>query len=183
MLILASKSPRRKEILEMSKIPFKIIIEDVKEDVENSNPSEYVIKTSEKKALPLINSYPDDVILCCDTVVYIDNKILEKPHSKEEAFQMIKEIQGRSHFVLTGVYLGNIKKHDSFSVKTKVIVDRLSDQEIEEYVNTSEPYDKAGAYAIQGIFGKYIKGIVGDYYNVMGLPINAIQKKLKKFNI
>ena len=94
---------------------------------------------------------------------------------------MIKLLQGNSHYVVTGVFLGNKKKSYTFSVATKVTVSKMCEDEILEYINTSEPYDKAGGYAIQGIFGKFIESIDGDYYNVVGLPINSIYKYLKEF--
>lgn len=183
MLILGSKSPRRKEILEMVKIPFKIILKDVVEDIDSLDPIEYVLSTSLKKAQAIIEEVnEDDIVLCCDTIVYIDNLILGKPKDKNAASEMIKRIQGKTHSVLTGVYLGNKISSQSFYEKTEVTVSKMSDNEIEEYINTKEPYDKAGGYAIQGIFGKFIERIQGDFYNVMGLPINHVYQVLKSLN-
>lgn len=184
MLILASKSPRRREILEMINIEFKVLNLDVEENVEENNPVEYVKKTAMKKGLAASNIMENDTILSCDTIVVLENEILEKPKSKEDAFNMIKKLAGKNHLVYTGVYLANKSQNycENFYVGTKVIVDELTDDEINEYINTSEPYDKAGGYAIQGLFGKYIKGIEGDYFNVVGLPINEIYARLKKLN-
>lgn len=183
MIILASKSPRRKEILTMAGIDFKVVVKDVAEDVLEANPALYALKTAQKKALAVLEDYPNEIILSADTVVTVDNLILEKPKNLDDARHMIKLISGREHKVITGVYLGNKIKHEVFSVETKVYVSSLTDDEIEEYINTPEPYDKAGGYAIQGIFGKYIEKIDGDYYNVVGLPINTIINKLKSINI
>ena len=180
MIILGSKSPRRKEILEMTGIPFKVVIEDVAEDVECDNYLDYPKLTAKKKGLPLVKSYHDDIIVTADTIVYCDGRILGKPKNKEEAYEMIELLSGRSHIVVTGVYIKTKTQEYNYSVETKVFVSKLSKEEINDYINTSEPYDKAGAYAIQGIFGKYIEKIDGDYYNVMGLPINSIYEKIKE---
>ncbi len=183
MLVLVSKSPRRKEILEMSKIDFKVLILDVDENVEERDPKRYVEMTARKKGLAGIEELPNDIILSCDTIVVLENEILEKPKNREDAYQMIKKIAGRSHMVYTGVYIGNKNKHmeECFHVETRVNVSKMNEKEILEYINTDEPYDKAGGYAIQGLFGKYIEGIEGDYFNVVGLPINIIYNYLKKY--
>lgn len=179
MLILASKSPRRKEILEMAGIEFETYVSDVDEDIEKCDPALYVQKTAQKKASAVLEKFPGAIILSADTVVTIDNLILEKPKDIDAARDMINKISGKEHSVITGVYLGNNKKYELFYVETKVYVSKLTKEEIEEYILTSEPYDKAGGYAIQGIFGKYIEKIEGDYYNVVGLPINKVIEKLK----
>ena len=183
MFRLVSKSPRRKEILEMAGIDFVVTNIETEEDVEKNDPSNYVTKTAYKKGIEAYNLYPNDIILSADTIVVFDNKILEKPKDKEDAYRMIKMIQGNEHYVYTGVFLG--RKQDNinynFYEKTKVVVGDLTEEEILEYINMDEPYDKAGAYAIQGFFGKYIEKIEGDFFNVMGLPIHSINKKLKDF--
>lgn len=181
MLILGSQSPRRKEILEMAKIPFKVKVIDVFEDVKKSDPKDYVTKTALKKGLAYLDKFPSDVLLCCDTVVDVDGVILEKPKDINDAKRMITLIQGRSHLVHTGVFLGNIDSYDNFVVTTKVYVRSMSEDEINEYIKTTEPYDKAGSYAIQGIFAKFIEKIDGDYYNVMGLPLCEVNKRIKKY--
>ena len=179
MIILGSKSPRRKEILTLSGIPFRVEIREVEENIKCDNYLDYPKLTARKKGEAFNNLYPDDIILTADTIVYLDNEILGKPHSKEEAFEMISKISGRIHEVVTGVYIRTKDKIENFTVSTFVEVGKLSEQEILDYINTSEPYDKAGAYAVQGIFGKFIKRIDGDYYNVMGLPIHEIYEKIK----
>ncbi|MBO4666832.1 MAG: septum formation protein Maf [Bacilli bacterium] len=180
MIILGSKSPRRKEILEMVGLPFNVVIEDVDEDIKCSDYLDYPRLTAKKKGEPLVALYPNDIVLTADTIVYLDNKILGKPKTKEEAYEMIKLLSGRSHIVVTGVYIKTKDNEYNYSVETEVFVSKLSEKEINDYINTKEPYDKAGAYAIQGIFGKYIEKINGDYYNVMGLPINSIYEKIKE---
>jgi len=180
MIILGSKSPRRKEILELLGLDFKIYVPDVEEDITDYNtPEEYVLKTALKKGLATQKEFYNDVVLCADTIVAIDNEILEKPKNKDDARSMINKIQGKYHMVYTSVYLGKEDKYDNFVCGTKVFISEMSAQEIEDYINTQEPYDKAGAYAIQGIFAKHIEKIEGDYYNVMGLPLNEVYNKLK----
>ncbi len=183
MLILASKSPRRKEILDMINIDFEVLVIDVEENIELKNPTDYVLATAKKKGEYAKKLKPNDTILSCDTIVVLDDKILEKPKSKEQAYEMIKELSGKIHLVYTGVYICDLNENvcENFYVVTKVIVDEMSEKEIIDYINTDEPYDKAGGYAIQGLFAKYIKGIEGDYFNVMGLPINEVYFHLKKF--
>lgn len=182
MIILGSKSPRRKEILEKANIPFEIVTKDVDEHIDEKDPYLYCIKCARKKALAILNDYPDRIVLCADTIVVVDNQILGKPKDIIEARKMIRSISGRSHEVITSVFLGNASKNETFSETTKVVVEVLTDEEIEEYIKTDEPYDKAGAYAIQGLFKKYIKELDGDYYNVMGLPIDKVVSKLSSFN-
>ena len=134
-----------------------------------------------KKGLAYCEKFDKDVLLCCDTIVEVDGHILEKPKDINDAKRMIKEISGRSHYVHTGVFLGKKDGYTNFVETTTVYVRKMSDAEICEYVKTSEPYDKAGSYAIQGIFGKYIEKIDGDYYNVMGLPLCEVVKHLYKY--
>lgn len=182
MIILGSKSPRRKEILETLGLEFQIYVPDVEEDITDFNtPEEYVLKTALKKGLATQEKYFNDIVLCADTIVVLDNEILEKPKDKADARGMIKKLQGRYHTVYTAVYLGKEKNYENFACSTKVYIGKMSDNEIEEYINTTEPYDKAGAYAIQGIFAKHIEKIEGDYYNVMGLPLHEVYKKIKKY--
>ena len=183
MLRLVSKSPRRKEILEMVGIEFEVTLAEVEENAEANTPSEYVQKVAMKKGIDAVEKYPNDVILTADTIVVSNNTILEKPKNKEDAYQMIKQLQGNSHIVYTGVYIGckNQNIYYNFFEATKVHVVPMSESEINQYISTKEPYHKAGAYAIQGIFGKYIERIEGDYFNVMGLPICSINEKLKKY--
>jgi len=181
-IILGSKSPRRREILEMAGIPFICVPSDTDEDIEICEPNEYAKLTALKKSLVLKKTYNNDIIVTCDTIVYIHGQILGKPKDKDDCYKMIKMLSGNSHDVITGVVITYKDYIDNFSVKTKVFVDEMTEEEIQEYINTPEPYDKAGGYAIQGLFAKYIKSIEGDYYNVMGLPLNEVYNALKKIN-
>ena len=180
MLILGSKSPRRKEILDMVGIEYKCIPTDANEDVAICEPTQYAIMTAKKKSLILKKQYKSDIILTCDTIVYINGEILGKPKSKEECFNMINKLSGNMHEVITGVVIAYPGGEKEFSVTTKVYVDKMTTEEINDYINTPEPYDKAGGYAIQGIFAKHISKIEGDFYNVMGLPLNEVYNSLKK---
>lgn len=179
-LILASKSPRRKEILEMAGYDFLIKVSDVDENVDASSITEMSLKIAKKKCDAVFNECCEDTIISADTIVVIDDKVLGKPKNKQDAYDMIKLIQDNVHEVYTSVCVKNKYEEYSFLEKTKVYVGKMNDDEINEYINMKEPYDKAGAYAIQGFFAKYIEKIDGDYYNVMGLPIHNLSKVLDK---
>lgn len=180
MLILGSKSPRRKEILDLYNIPFKVYTKDIDEDVEEVDPVKYAMKTAEKKGKSISCDFPEELVLCADTIVTINNAILGKPKNKQDAYQMISMLSGKDHYVVTGVYLGKKDNYELFYETTIVSVKKLTHEEIEEYISTKEPYDKAGAYGIQGLFGKYVTIKEGSYYNVMGLPIERVIVELSK---
>lgn len=184
-IILASASPRRHELLKMIVEDFTIAPScDVDEVYPETLPKEEVpVFLSQLKAkayLPDLSS-ADDVLITADTVVILDNKILGKPHSREEAMGMLSEMQGKTHKVVTGVTLTTQAGSTSFSQLTEVEFDTLTKDEIIYYVDKFHPYDKAGAYGIQEWIGAAaIIGIKGSFYNVMGLPIHALYKELKK---
>lgn len=188
MIILASKSPRRKELLENIGIKPLIIVSDADENIDESNPEELVKKLSHIKAWAVydkvkadktIGLHEDDYILGADTIVYANGNVLGKPKDKDDARAMIKTLSGSVHSVYTGFTLIDSEGHTvSKAVETKVYVYDMSDSEIEDYISTDEPYDKAGAYGIQGLFGKYVEKIEGDYNNVVGLPVSAIYNTL-----
>ena len=188
MIILASKSPRRKELLENIGIKPLIIVSDADENIDESNPEELVKKLSHIKAQAVydkikadktIGLHEDDYILGADTIVYANGNVLGKPKDKDDARAMIKTLSGSVHSVYTGFTLIDSEGNTvSKSVETKVYVYEMSDSEIEDYISTDEPYDKAGAYGIQGLFGKYVEKIEGDYNNVVGLPVSAIYNTL-----
>lgn len=180
-IILASKSPRRKEILEMAGYEFEVKVSNADENIKADTITEMSLLISKRKCDAVFSENQDSIIISADTIVVIDNKVLEKPKSKDNCREMIKMIQNNVHEVYTSVVVKSKEKEVSFLEKTKVYVGKMTDEEIEEYINTNEPYDKAGGYAIQGIFGKYIEKIEGDYYNVMGLPIYRINQVLKVF--
>ena len=176
--VLASASPRRKEILSTLLDDFEIRVSSSEEKPVASSPEETVKLIAASKGQEVLSKASDgEIIIAADTLVFCDDEILGKPAGRTDAYRMIKTISGRTHCVATGVFVGIRENgetaYDVFSEKTEVLVDELSEEEIESYISTEEPYDKAGAYAIQGLFGKHIKGIIGDYYNVVGFPLNA----------
>ena len=180
-IILASKSPRRKEILEMAGYSFEVKVSNADENVVADDIKQMSLMISKRKCDAVYNENQDAIIISADTIVVINNKVLEKPKSIDNCREMINMIQDNVHEVYTSVVVKSKDKEVSFLETTKVYVGKMTREEIEEYINTTEPYDKAGGYAIQGIFGKYIEKIEGDYYNVMGLPIYRLNKVLKEF--
>ena len=188
-IILASGSPRRKELLEQIGVNFEIITSNKEEIITSTNPEDVVKELSMMKAEDVAGSMEGPVIvLGADTVVAHGGRILGKPKDKEDAINMITSFAGEDHYVYTGVCI--IRKEEDGSVKTisfaegtKVTVYPMTEEEIKEYVESGEPMDKAGAYAIQGLFAPYIKGIEGDYYNIVGFPIARIYQQLKEEGI
>lgn len=184
--VLASGSPRRKELLQMLEVPFEVLVSDTEEIITKNEPAEVTKELSYQKAMAVAGQVEEGIVIGADTVVSIDGKILGKPADTEEAREMIHKLQGKSHMVYTGVTV--IVKSDetvsasSFAEGTKVNVAPMTEDEIEAYILTSEPYDKAGAYGIQGLFGKFIEGIEGDYFNVVGLPVHRLYEELKKID-
>ena len=185
-MILASGSPRRKELLQTLEVPFEVLVSDTEEVITKNEPAEVTKELSYQKAMAVAGQVEEGIIIGADTVISIDGKILGKPADKEEAREMIYKLQGKSHMVYTGVTV--IAKSDdmvsasSFAEGTKVNVAPMTENQIEAYISTEEPYDKAGAYGIQGLFGKFIEGIEGDYFNVVGLPVHRLYEELKKFD-
>ena len=187
-IILASASPRRKELLEQIGVDFEIAVSDKETAIDCSDPVEACRKQAYNKAVDIVEksklkySDKDFVVISADTIVAIDKKILGKPKDKSDARQMLKSLSGRKHRVYTAVCVYNSLKdsYESFVEDTPVEVARLSSEEIEDYLKRKEPYDKAGAYAIQGYFSRYIVGIEGDYYNVMGLPVGRLYREYLK---
>lgn len=185
-IILASGSPRRKEILEQVGISFSVLVSQKEEIITKIEPQDVVKELSLIKATDVAKRIEyDAMIIGADTVVAYEKRILGKPKNEKDAIAMIESLQGREHSVFTGVSMlkkknGKIEKEISFSVETKVKVVSMSKEEIRAYVKTKEPMDKAGAYAIQGRFASYISSLHGDYYNVVGLPISPIYEILKE---
>lgn len=185
-IYLASRSPRRSEILTKMGLVFKITESLYKEEKITLPPEELVSYLSMKKATEAVIPEEDCLIIGADTVVSFQDRILGKPADEEDAFHMLRLLSGNTSYVYTGVYLYKVGKNsfsEGFVTKTEVCIDELSDEEILSYIKTGEPTDKAGAYGIQGVFGRHIKGISGDYYNVMGLPMNDLYRKLSERNI
>lgn len=189
-IILASGSPRRRELLTMLFEEFEVIVSDCDEIMTSHDPEkvteELALQKAEAVAVGLPPRTDPVIVIGADTVVSIDGKILGKPADQKQAVDMLRVLSGKSHNVSTGVALvgledGRQTRLKVFSETTKVRVAELTEEEIISYVNTSEPYDKAGAYGIQGIFGKHIQGIGGDYNNVVGLPVHRLYQALKDF--
>ena len=181
-VILASKSPRRKEILENLGVKFDIIVADADETSDIKDPEELVMTLAERKGRAVrekIRDGGDTLIIASDTLVYADGEFLGKPRDRADAERMISMLSGNHHRVVSGIYLSYGEREARASASTKVFFDSLTDDEIEAYLNTSEPYDKAGAYAIQGRASAFISGIEGDYFNVVGLPVNTLYRLLR----
>jgi septum formation protein len=175
-IILASKSPRRREILETMGVSFEIDVADVDESVSDDfSPVEAVCEISKRKAQRIAERHgEDEIVISADTVVVIDGKIIGKPKDKEDAFCILKNLSGRTHEVYTGFTVsGNGKTKTDFEV-TKVHFKELCDDDIRRYIATGEPMDKAGAYGIQQKGNLFVDYIHGDYYNVVGFPISKI---------
>lgn len=184
MLILASKSPRRKELLSLITTDFEIIPAVGEENADPAlSPDMFVQELARQKALEIAENHPDDIIIGSDTVVAINGEILGKPKDEKDAFRMLKMLSGTSHSVFTGVAVIKDGKTHSFTEETKVRFFPLDDYEIERYIATGEPFDKAGAYGIQDIGALLVEGIDGDYYNVMGLPVGRLFRLMGELEI
>lgn len=183
-VILASASPRRRELLMQVGIVPEIIPSDVEETVSSTKPEEVVLELSAQKAEAVaaqtLKEHVHTVVLGADTVVAADGEILGKPRDEQDAVRMLSMLQGRTHQVYTGVAMifGETGERVTFTEKTDVTVYPMTEEQIRQYVATKEPMDKAGAYGIQGAFAAYIKGISGDYNNVVGLPVGRVCQEL-----
>ena len=182
-MILASASPRRRELLTQAGFSFEVKVSDADEVITEKEPDKIVKELALVKACAVAASETEALIIGADTIVAVDGKILGKPRDAEEAFSMLSMLQGRTHQVYTGVALitkeEGLQKSHVFSEKTDVHMYPMTEQEIREYIATGEPLDKAGAYGIQGRAAVYIRKIEGDYNNVVGLPISRLYQELK----
>ncbi len=184
-IILASQSPRRKQLLEWANLKFSIVVANTEENFPEDTLFEEVpifIAREKAKAVQKKISEPNKIIIAADTIVILDNKILGKPISRSEAISFLSALSKKTHQVITGVVILKDEIEISFSENTAVEFHELTQEQIEFYVDEYKPYDKAGAYAIQewiGVVG--IKKIIGDFYNVMGLPISRVIQELDKF--
>lgn len=178
--ILASASPRRKELLSLFTEDFEVVPSNIPEIVQNDlvveKHSEYLAKL---KADDIAKHYSDFIVIGADTSVIYNNLILGKPKDRNDAKQMLKMLSGNVHKVITGCAVVKNGVCESFSVTTEVEFFELTDKEIDDYLDTSEPYDKAGSYGIQGLGGLFVKEIKGDYFNVVGLPIAHLKRFLE----
>lgn len=185
-IILASKSPRRKELLEKLGLKFQIVPSDYEEDINlKLSPLKLARFLSAKKAEAISHEYPDHIIIAADTFVVLENTPLGKPKTKKEAEEMLKKISGKLVSVITGYTIidRSIDKEISKAIKTKVYIKDLSDKEIQGYIKTGEPLEMAGAFAVQGIGAIIIKKVDGDFFNVVGLPVFDLAETLKEFGI
>ena len=179
-LILASASPRRKELLGLFRIPFQIRVADIDETMDPAKPPfEEVARVSGLKAAATPRER-NDVVIAADTIVVCEGRVLGKPHNEEEAVSMLRLLSGRDHQVMTGVTVLRGGEARSFTEVTDLHFRQLSEKEIRAYVSTGEPMDKAGAYGIQGGAALFCTRMVGDYYNVMGLPVCRLGQVLRE---
>ena len=193
MLVLASASPRRREILQNAGIAFSVQAADIPEiPMDGELPQAYAERLAREKALAALEKNPQDFVLGADTIVVIENIILGKPRNSDDALRMLNLLSGREHHVITGVCLAGGKKSDlssQFSVPgfvdvrseiTQVFVGKIEENEMRDYIASGEPMDKAGAYAIQGRASRWISRIEGDYFNVVGLPVSLVYRMLQE---
>ncbi len=180
-IILASQSPRRRELMSLLFENFDILVSNADESVSPSlSPAECVIEIAQRKLFDIKEKTDGDaLIVAADTVVVLDNKILGKPRDEEDAFNMLSSLSGREHTVFTGVAVAYRDKLSSFAEETKVTFRKLSDDTIRAYIKTGEPMDKAGAYGIQNKGALFVEKIDGDYFNVVGLPICRLSRELE----
>jgi septum formation protein len=181
MLVLASASPRRQELLRNAGLTFEVQPADIPEDpLPGEQPKDCAERLAREKALAIARLRPDAAVLGADTVVVIDNQILGKPADASDAARMLRLLSGRTHQVITGVCLVANGRSSVASETTSVTVSEISEKEIADYVASGEPMDKAGAYAIQGIASRWIPRFEGDYGNVVGLPVALVFRMLRQ---
>lgn len=182
-VVLASASPRRKELLSLIFNEYDIrpadCDETLPEGIKAQEAVEYLSLIKNKATVEICDE--NSLVISADTVVAVEGEILGKPQDKEDARRMISLLSGREHQVFTGVTLSLNGKFKTFSEKTDVVFYKLTDKEIEDYISTDEPYDKAGAYGIQGKAGLLVKSVNGDYYNVVGLPVARLKREIMEF--
>lgn len=180
-VILASASPRRRELLKFITDDFTIKVSDAEEVTDPSLSAEETVKSlAVIKGEAVADGSPDDIVISADTVVVLDGKILGKPKNEDDAFSMLCALSGRTHEVFTGVCVIHGNEKEVFAERTEVTFYPLSENEIRAYIATGEPSDKAGAYGIQGMGCTLVKSINGDYNNVVGLPVAALNRLLRE---
>ncbi len=183
-IYLASRSPRRRLLLKKFGFQFKCLFPKIKEKFEMKNPKQLAIKIAQQKVNAVKDRINRGIIIGVDTIIVIDNRIIGKPKNKTEARKILKRLSGKTHKVISAIYILQKPNHRSIKLTetTKVTFRKLSNWEIEKYLKTKEPYDKAGAYGIQGRAGMFIKKINGCYFNVVGLPINKLLAGIKRLS-
>ena len=179
MVILASQSPRRKELMELFRIPFVVRVADIDETMDPGDPYDEVARVSRLKAMAVPRE-EDDVVIAADTIVVCDGKVLGKPKDEADAGAMLHLLSGRDHQVMTGVSVLRGEKILSCTEVTDIHFRDLTEKEIESYIRTGEPMDKAGAYGIQGGAALFAEKLRGDYFNVVGLPVCRLGQLLKE---
>ncbi|WP_100399780.1 Maf family protein [Bacillus sp. FJAT-44742] len=183
-LILASGSPRRKELLSTLGFSFTVVKSNIPEEIIPGNsPASTVERLAVHKAKHVAKDFPESVVIGADTVVVFNNTILGKPKSEKEARTMLADLSDATHHVYTGVSIISPEQTFSFHQKTDVTFYPLRSEEIESYVKTKDPFDKAGSYGIQGIGSFLVKEIHGDYFNVVGLPVARLVRELRKYDV
>jgi septum formation protein len=185
-IILASASPRRRELLATTGLIFRVDVSDYEEDLRiKLKPHALARHLSLKKARAVAYKHNDAIIIAADTFIIFRNKLLGKPHTEKEAFRMLSMLNNKSHTVITGYTVLDTEtgKKISRSVETKVWFKKMTENELRAYVRTGEPLDKAGAYAIQGLGSLMVKKIEGDYFSVIGLPLAGLAETLKEFGV
>ena len=183
MIILASKSPRREELLKKLCTDFKIIGCDAAEIETSSNPRDLAIKNATLKAETVAQDFPNDIVIGADTIVVLNGEIFGKPHGETGAFEMLKKLSGKRHEVITGLAICATDKTYTAAETTEVFFGEMTDAEIRAYVATGEPLDKSGSYALQGGAAKFIEKIHGDWSNVVGLPLYRLRILAKSAGI
>lgn len=184
MFILASRSPRRRELLSMLGLEFEIVTADIDETMDESIPVEAAVaEISRKKAEAVGKDHPGRLVVSADTIVTVAGRVLGKPHTEEEAGAMLRSLSGRSHTVMTAFCLYRDGETETHVEKTEVCFKPLSDEEIGAYIATGSPMDKAGAYGIQDGAAVFVEALRGDYYNVVGLPLCALCKCLRRYGV
>ncbi len=181
--ILASASPRRHELIELTGFSFEKRVPDADETiVDYENPPATIMEIAERKVDTVSDGTGEDVILGCDTLVIVEDEMLGKPETIDEAREMLKKLSGKTHRVITGCALKHRGAAKRFYEEAYVHFSSLEEQEIDAYIATQEPFGKAGGYAVQGYAARFVNSISGDYYSVMGLPVSRIYRELKNLN-
>lgn len=182
--ILASNSPRRKELLGQLGLSYEIVPSAIEETFDPDVPiEEAIVELAYRKALAVFQTHKDQIVLGFDTDVVIDGVVLGKPSDKEDAKRLLRLLAGRTHSVITGCAILSKAVSTSFFEKARVTFFPMTEEEIEAYASTNEPYDKAGAYAIQGYGARFVQSISGDFYTIMGLPVGRLYHELSRFGL
>lgn len=182
-IILASRSPRRRELLDLAQIQYVCLPSDIEEVMDESLPlNQRIEKLAYQKALPIFEKHQDSIVIGADTIVCIDGEVIGKPKDEVDARRILNKLSGRTHQVITGVSILTSTKEIRFSQTSDVLFYELSLEEIDDYILSNEWDGKAGGYAIQGYACRFIKEIKGDYSNIVGLPIAMVYQALKTLN-